>query len=305
MGYTSYWRRPKKLPARRFKLAAEDCRRVVEHLAREQGFGLTDDSEEGGLPPPLFSPDEVRFNGVGEEGHETFIILRQIEPDEWRRPERGLYFEFCKTARKPYDLAVCAALIVFARHFGEKFRVDSDGADDDENWPVARAACQAVLGYGGDFRLPAADDFGRFVSGGLPYARSQSADERNVYLLANGWVMVRTTDRRRWDDLRFRDRQTPEGRVRVYPNRYDVGDDHLICSADTLAGARHQATAEYLKRKFAGATDLDEFVAAFAETGDWNVLGVWADRLDETTPEFGARLRGLLPRRCAGAARVG
>jgi hypothetical protein len=308
MGYTSYWRRKKKLPARRFAQAAEDCRRVVEHLVRERGFLLTDDSEEGGIPPPLFCKDEVRFNGVGEEGHETFIVLREYVPQDWQKPERGLYFDFCKTARKPYDLAVCACLIAFARHFGESFPVGSDGDDDEENWPAARTACQAVLGYGGDFRLPAPDDFGRFVSGGIPYEKSPYASERNRYLLGNGWTMERRERSYRyaaagngygWPRERVR---VP--RVVVYGDLYARPDSPVVCEAETLAEARHKATVEFLRRKFAGATDLDEFVGAFATTGDWTALAVWADRLDETTPEFGEKLRRLLPKGAPGAART-
>jgi hypothetical protein len=255
---------------------------------------------------PLFSNDEVRFNGVGEEGHETFIVLREFEPQDWQRPERGLYFDFCKTARKPYDLVVCTCLIVFARHFGESFRVDSDGGDEEENWPAARTTCQAILGYGNEFRLPAPDDFGRFVTGGIPYERSPYANEPNRYPLGNGWTMVRRGRAYRyvpasngygWPRERVR---VP--RVVVYADRHGRADSPVACEAETLAEARHKATVEFLKKKFVGAMELEEFVGAFAETGDWTALAVWADRLDETSPEFGTRLRKLLPRRQAGAA---
>lgn len=63
------------------------------------------------------------FNGVGDEAHETLAISRTTED-----------FDFCKTARKPYDLAVTASLIAFQRMFieGDKVLIDltSDGEDE-------------------------------------------------------------------------------------------------------------------------------------------------------------------------------
>lgn len=57
----------------------------------------------------------VRFNGVNEKGHETFLLEFKPSP-----------FEFCKTARKPYDLAVCASLIL-ASYYAESGEISSDG----------------------------------------------------------------------------------------------------------------------------------------------------------------------------------
>lgn len=57
----------------------------------------------------------IRFNGIGEEGHETFYISSGFEDG----------FNFCKTARKAYDTAVCECLLIF-KHFLNA-DVSSDG----------------------------------------------------------------------------------------------------------------------------------------------------------------------------------
>ena len=61
-------------------------------------------------------PDFLSINGVGDEEHETFVIRRE-----------DLTWDFCKTARKPYDSVVTAVLIL-ARYTFPDFHLSSDGA---------------------------------------------------------------------------------------------------------------------------------------------------------------------------------
>lgn len=62
----------------------------------------------------------VWFNGTDEDGmsHETFAIY-----------EDEASWSFCKTARKPYDLLVCACLIAAGKILGYKINTDGDLAD--------------------------------------------------------------------------------------------------------------------------------------------------------------------------------
>ncbi len=57
---------------------------------------------------------------------------------------------FCKTAYRPYDLAVTAVLIALKHHF-PKSQVRSDGEDKD--WIDGKILCHNLLGYGMDFEL--------------------------------------------------------------------------------------------------------------------------------------------------------
>lgn len=104
--------------------------------------------------PPELTALTLSFNGKGGLGHEQFIMDLDIEVEPGqRRPrtdELGRYFQFCKTARKPYDLAVCAALIAAKHHFPE-MKVTSDGEESD--WKDACDLCQRVLGFGAAFTL--------------------------------------------------------------------------------------------------------------------------------------------------------
>lgn len=78
----------------------------------------------------------VQFNGIGAEGHETFFVTRiRTERMEWEL-DRDEVFAFCKTARKPYDMAAMLCLLVMARH-SDSIRLESDG-DWSAEWAPAR-----------------------------------------------------------------------------------------------------------------------------------------------------------------------
>lgn len=106
----------------------------------------------------------------GDCSHETFSLPLELEKEDWQKPigkisyydqngnpvynkadEVGLYFEFCKTAYKPYDLAVIICLIIAGHHLMEQIIISSDGTLD--NWKDGMLICQKILGYGLDFSL--------------------------------------------------------------------------------------------------------------------------------------------------------
>lgn len=97
----------------------------------------------------------------GDCSHETFEFERISEiPDYQRREnpegfektlnETPLWFNCAKTAFKPYDLAVTAALII-CKHHCPDIQVHSDG--EDEHWQDAKMVCMEWLGYGEDFKI--------------------------------------------------------------------------------------------------------------------------------------------------------
>jgi len=91
----------------------------------------------------LVNLSTIRFNGKGNEGHETFIITKKKpEPKPW---ENGESFDFCKTARKPYDLAVCLSLLVCSSHAPDCIRIGSDG-DWDSEWTESRNVFKELFG---------------------------------------------------------------------------------------------------------------------------------------------------------------
>lgn len=87
----------------------------------------------------------------GDCSHETFYLPRILKPESYQKPEKGKYFEFCKTAYKPYDLAVTAVLIIASRYLGNDIKISSDGENKD--WFDAALLCQKRLNYGLNFKI--------------------------------------------------------------------------------------------------------------------------------------------------------
>lgn len=98
----------------------------------------------------------------GDCSYETFDFPRKFMPEIWEKPEAGLYFQFCKTAFRPYDVAVTAFLLIAKHHWYDGIRVSSDG--DQPQWDDARLLCQEHLGYGADYVLGETGDGRELVS---------------------------------------------------------------------------------------------------------------------------------------------
>jgi hypothetical protein len=59
--------------------------------------------------------------------------------------ESGESFDFCKTARKPYDLAVCLVYMILKRHAPKSVKISSDG-DWEQEWVEARKVYKELFG---------------------------------------------------------------------------------------------------------------------------------------------------------------
>jgi len=145
LGYTHYWwTRWPALPAEAFDKVVHDFKKLLPEFVRA-GVVLAGMETDG---VPTVCTGEISFNGKGPYGHEAFRLLHIGE-----RPGRdGRCFEFCKTACKPYDLAVTACLVIAKHHLGDDIEVASDGSSED--WRDAKTLCQAVLGYGVGVGVP-------------------------------------------------------------------------------------------------------------------------------------------------------
>lgn len=130
MGYTHYWNDTKSITPELL-----DAARKILAKAQERGIPL---AFEYGHPtdPPVANSEGIRFNGIGDEGHETF----HFQP--------GVDFAFCKTACKPYDVAVVAMLATIS-HLGLA-EVSSDGNADD--WQDGVRLAREATGL--DIRAP-------------------------------------------------------------------------------------------------------------------------------------------------------
>ena len=109
MGYTHYWSHDKAIEDDVWNKIAKEAMVVARKSSARIQYEYDDESL------PCFDSQQVRFNGVDDEGHETF----QLTPDP-------ISFAFCKTAVKPYDTIVVAILII-AKHHCPSFSWRSDG----------------------------------------------------------------------------------------------------------------------------------------------------------------------------------
>ncbi len=93
---------------------------------------------------PEVSDELIRFNGWKDEGHETFMLHKKMpEPQPFGQGKQ--YFEFCKTAHKPYDLAVGLILLSASNHAPKTITVSSDGSWDVE-WAEIRREYKKLFG---------------------------------------------------------------------------------------------------------------------------------------------------------------
>jgi len=125
MGYTHYYRNAKTLTGENIEV----CKKIVEQsgVAIFGGDGESD---------PYFDVDDVdgqiRLNGDASTGqdHESFYYIP------------GKEFEFCKTARKDYDVVVAAILLYLQAQC--KVTFTSDGAEEDGDFDDAKALLERV-----------------------------------------------------------------------------------------------------------------------------------------------------------------
>jgi hypothetical protein len=117
MGYTRYYDITGSIDPEKFEKYSEDCKIICQEITKETGHGLGGWDGEGDAN---FSPDEIRFNGVGDDSCETFSIGKGSSG-----------FNFTKTRRNPYDRHVLACLILAKEYFGDAIKVSSDGDNDD------------------------------------------------------------------------------------------------------------------------------------------------------------------------------
>ena len=126
MGYTHYW----ESYARKIPEGAVDIIREIVDKAYAAGVVQYEHDDKR---PPVVSDTVIRFNGVGEGGHETFYF----DVNDDYRASSGRPFAFCKTARKPYDDVVMRVLIVLKSYIRDEIQVSSDGRFGVE-WQKAR-----------------------------------------------------------------------------------------------------------------------------------------------------------------------
>lgn len=116
MGYTRYWTRTAKPLNKEF---AEFCNEVFKTCKK---LGITIRNWNGEVEP-IVRDDYIAFNGDASKDldHESFVISNDVG-------EMG--FNFCKTAKKPYDYAV-RTILREASVRGYITELSDDGINED------------------------------------------------------------------------------------------------------------------------------------------------------------------------------
>lgn len=148
MGYTHYYELKKEISQKKWDAFVKDVKTLRKHLPKHShssgGYFSDEPLFLNGCiqhKRAVFDDEKILFNGgdfsaskrkkingngyYETEGlsHETFYLSRKGGQ------------EFCKTARKPYDLMVQSVILLAKHHFKDDFSFSSDG--ELEDWQVA------------------------------------------------------------------------------------------------------------------------------------------------------------------------
>ena len=113
MGYTHYIRNKPSFSESQWVDFCGDARKL---FAKHEGI-LAGAHGVLGTSPTITS-EAIRFNGIGEDSHETGCVRKGYAD-----------FEYCKTARKPYDKVV-VAFYKLIRKYLPTTELSSDGGDE-------------------------------------------------------------------------------------------------------------------------------------------------------------------------------
>lgn len=126
MGYTHYHKfAPTANTEKQFALVLKDCAKIIEAAKPKIGVFGWDEKKNGYYGEPELNSKGIAINGDESKDldFETFIF----------NPKVKTAFTFCKTARKPYDIVVCAILISLANRL-DGFSFSSDGEMLSDEW---------------------------------------------------------------------------------------------------------------------------------------------------------------------------
>jgi len=113
MGFTQHYNHSTDLPQKKWDAFVKDVKFALV------GSGKVIQLEDDNTSFPIIDKDQIIFNGIGEDSHETFYLTRKEQA------------YFCKTARKAYDKYVVAVLMLAKMHFGNSFEFCTEGNQED------------------------------------------------------------------------------------------------------------------------------------------------------------------------------
>lgn len=135
MGYTHYFEQGKPATKEQWDAITEAFKKIAPSLPIQR--------EDDDPARPEITEDRIIFNGIGDNGHETMLLERA-----------GHGFQFCKTARKPYDRAVITLLTIANNLAPGTWVISSDGSAKEWQPDIDWLNSQGI----GEFELPPLKD---------------------------------------------------------------------------------------------------------------------------------------------------
>ena len=143
MGYTHYWETKPKVTKAKWDNWVKTLKILLKDATILQ-------KEYDTRAKPVVNSKEVRFNGIGEDGHETFYVKRVDTPSEWAS-DKTVVFGFTKTAYKPYDVYVTASLLLAKLYLEDEISISSDG--EIEEWQAGVRLINSTVGKECNFEV--------------------------------------------------------------------------------------------------------------------------------------------------------
>ena len=179
------WAVPREIPHDRWNLLRRDALAVLQAVSARLERGNPVDAPSmlrgpDGAGSLVITPDRIAFNGNGHRGEagDAFVLERLAQRGylaraDGRDPVPGVpadatgddghdmssgdhddapginrrrAFRRCDTRDQPYDLAVCAVLLVALWHLGSDMRLGTQGSVRSPGWRAAADVVRAVLG---------------------------------------------------------------------------------------------------------------------------------------------------------------
>ncbi|MXY46107.1 MAG: hypothetical protein F4Y44_03795 [Chloroflexi bacterium] len=132
MGYTHYY----EIIDENADLKVVEIGRDIAEVIRRCEIPIGDGNGTPDSAPQITKKAAI-FNGLKPNDYERFCYPPDFELNKRCGLRAG--FEFSKTARRPYDIVVCVALLVLKHHLGEGVRISSDGRLNELGWRKAIA----------------------------------------------------------------------------------------------------------------------------------------------------------------------
>lgn len=128
MGYTHYFRQKKSATKKQWGEITRTFKELRAYsLLCGPAFHIQYEYDDA--TSPQIDDETIIFNGVGDAGHETMILVRKLPKGQIS------CFAYCKTNGKPYDFVVIVLLLLCDHFAPGVWLIESDG--DSTDWTPA------------------------------------------------------------------------------------------------------------------------------------------------------------------------